>query len=160
YNEKEIDLVTSFADQAAIAMENVRLFNETKEALEQQTASAAVLQVISHSVSDTAPVFEKILDSCQHLFATDQLAIYLAPDDGQLHVAALRGAAIQTMTRSLPKPIEQTVTGRAIRERRTVNIPDAAAMPDMPPTVRELLELTGNYSALFAPLVWANQGIG
>ncbi|MEO7852516.1 MAG: GAF domain-containing protein, partial [Rubrivivax sp.] len=158
--QRQIDLLKTFADQAVIAIENVRLLNETREALEQQTASAEVLQVISNSVSDTAPVFEKILDSCQQLFATDQLAIYLAQGDGQLHIGALRGAAIQAMSESLPKPLEQTVTGRAIAERRTIHVPDAAAMPDMPATVRDLLALTGNYAAVFAPLLWENQGIG
>jgi len=160
FTEKEIALLKTLADQAVIAIQNSRLFNDTKEALEQQTATAEVLQVISNSVSDTAPVFAKILDSCQQLFVTDQLAIYLAQDDGQLHVGALRGAAIQAMSASLPKPLDQTVTGRAIAERRTIHVPDAAAMPDMPPTVRDLLELTGNYAAVFAPLLWEGQGIG
>ena len=160
FKANEIALLQAFVDQAVIAIENVRLFNETKEALEQQTASAEVLQVISNSVSDTAPVFEKILDSCQQLFATDQLAIYLAQDDRQLHIGALRGVAIQAMSASLPKPLGQTVTGRAIAERRTIHVPDAAAMPDMPHTVRDLLELTGNYAAVFAPMLWEDQGIG
>jgi GAF domain-containing protein/CheY-like chemotaxis protein len=160
FKPKELAMLQTFADQAVIAIQNARLFNETKEALEQQTASAEVLQVISNSVSDTAPVFEKILDSCQQLFATDQLAIYLALADRQLHIGALRGQAIQAMSASLPKPIEQTVTGRAIRERGTIHVPDAAAMPDMPPTVRDLLELTGNYAAVFAPLLWEDEGIG
>ena len=59
----------TFGDQAAIALENVRLFNETKEALDQQRASGEVLAAISSSIADTAPVFDKILMSCERLFA-------------------------------------------------------------------------------------------
>src|SRR6266404_8374288 len=68
FGESEIALAESFRDQALIAIENTRLFNETQEALEQQKASADILSVISSSVADTKPVFDKILHSIEHLF--------------------------------------------------------------------------------------------
>ncbi len=160
FTDKEIAVLLSFVDQAEIAIENVRLFEETQEALEQQTASAEVLQVIGNSVADTAPVFEKILDSCQRLFKTDQLAVYLVREDGQVHVGSLRGEWIQGMSATLPKPLEQTATGRAIRERRAIYIADAAASPDLAVTVRDAYERLGNYSVVFAPMVWDGRGIG
>ena len=155
-----MDLLKTFADQAVIAIENVRLFNETKEALEQQTATADVLQVIGRSVSDAAPVFDKILDSCQHLFATEQLGIFLAGDDGQVRMGAWRGSALDAIARTFPKPLDETMTGRIIRERRTLHLPDAAAMPDAPLAVRSVVDLIGNFSVAWAPMLWEDRGVG
>ena len=126
--------------ESVIAIENARLFNETQEALEQQTATAEVLQVISSSVADTAPVFDKFLDSCQHLFATEQLGIFLVGDDGQVHVGAWRGSAFEAIVRTFPKPPEQTMTAEVMRERRMLHLPDTAAMADAPEAVRGVID--------------------
>ncbi len=128
YADKEVALLQTFARQAVVAVENVRLFNETREALEQQTATAEVLQVISGSVADTAPVFEKILDSCQRLFASDQLAVMLLREDGHVHPTAWRGTAFDAVVRDVRSmPVETTTTGQAIRERRTVQVGEGVA---------------------------------
>ncbi|HEU5297661.1 MAG TPA: GAF domain-containing protein, partial [Burkholderiaceae bacterium] len=124
FPDKAVDLLKTFGSQAVIAIQNARLFNETKEALEQQTATAEVLQVISSSVADSAPVFDKILDSCRHLFAIEQLGIFLLDDDGLIHAAAWRGSAIDAVVRTFPKPLDETITSRVIRTRQPVHVPD------------------------------------
>ncbi len=106
FTDRQIELLGDFAKQAVIAIENTRLFNETKEALEQQQATSEVLQVIGNSVANTAPVFEKILDGCEKLFATEQLGVSLVRD-GQIHVAAWRGSALEAMVATFPKPVER-----------------------------------------------------
>ena len=157
---RQLDLLKTFADQAVIAIENVRLINETREALEQQTATAEVLQVISHSVADAQPVFDKILDSCQHLFATEQLGIFVVAEDGLVHASAWRGEAFSDIAHTFPKPIDETMTARVFHERRLIHIPDTSAMPDPPPALRAVIERTGHCSIALAPMIWEGQGIG
>src|SRR5436309_9837428 len=96
FSEKEIALLKTFADQAVIAIQNARLFNETKEALDQQRASAEVLTAISNSISDTTPVFEKIVASCERLFEGNLVGLMLVRD-GMLDVGAYRGPGFEKL---------------------------------------------------------------
>ncbi len=160
FSDKQIGLLQTFADQAVIAIENVRLFNETKEALEQQTATSEVLQVISKSVSDTAPVFVRILESCSRLLSIEDAAIYLASDDGMLLPGASHGTFYKPSFDTLPRPLGETVSGLAIRERRTIHYPDVLGGADVPAVVRDNATSIGDCSIAFAPLLWNERGIG
>jgi signal transduction histidine kinase/DNA-binding response OmpR family regulator len=160
FSEAQVTLAQSFADQAVIAIENVRLFNETKEALEQQTATADVLEAISNSVSDTQPVFDKILDSCERLFGTPHLGIVVVKDDGLVHPAAIRGSIVEVMTRTLPMPVASSNTGRAIESRRIGEIDDAEAMASTSEWARGTVDEVGNFSAAWVPMLWQDRGIG
>jgi GAF domain-containing protein/HAMP domain-containing protein/anti-sigma regulatory factor (Ser/Thr protein kinase) len=161
FSASQIALVKTFADQAAIAIENVRLFNETKEALGQQKASADILRVISGSVADTQPVFDKILQSCEHLFGGQQLMIFLVGSDGLLHVGAVHGPASERLSHLFPRPLAGTASELAIRERRLVSYADVLGDPDVPPGMRNLTELLGeNYSVAVVPMLWEERAIG
>src|SRR5262249_42106847 len=87
FSPKQIELLTTFADQAAIAVENVRLFNETKEALEQQTATSEVLQVISSSPGELETVFQAMLANATRLCGAKFGMLYLC-DGGELRSVA------------------------------------------------------------------------
>jgi signal transduction histidine kinase/CheY-like chemotaxis protein/tetratricopeptide (TPR) repeat protein len=166
FSDKEIELVTSFADQAAIAMENVRLFNETKEALEQQAASAEVLGVISSSVADPAPVFERIMDSCEQLTPFRRMAIFLRDGD-QVNLAAYRddgspGAdeRARALKATFPQPYAQTPMALAVAQRRALYFGDVLHNAQAPESLRSAASRMGSFSVLVAPMLWEGQGIG
>jgi signal transduction histidine kinase/CheY-like chemotaxis protein len=160
YDADDERLLSTIAANVGVALQNARLFNETREALDQQTATGEVLQVISSSIADTAPVFDKILDSCQRLFASEQLAIMLL-EDGRVSPAAWRGSAFDALAREVVSmPVDRTFTGQAIRERRSVHATDADAAALSHPGVRKLAESLGPYTAIYSPMVWEGQGIG
>ena len=163
FSAKQIALLRAFVDQAVIAIQNVRLFRETQEALERQTATAEVLQVISSSVADTQPVFEKILDSCQRLFSGAGLGITLVGDDGQVHLNAHRGLSpedAEDVGRFFPRAIDESIQGYAIRKRRVLHYPDIMGVPRVPEVLREIVARKGNASALIAPMLWQDRGVG
>ena len=156
----QVALVETFARQAAIAIENVRLFNETKEALDQQTATAEILRVISGSMADARPVHEKILLCCERLFASDELATMLVSADAHIHLAAARGPWGSSREPGYSRPFVGSATELAIRERRVLHYPDVAADVGVPGTLRSMCALSGIRSLLMAPMLWDNQGVG
>jgi GAF domain-containing protein/anti-sigma regulatory factor (Ser/Thr protein kinase) len=159
FTEKQVALLKTFADQAVIAIENARLFNETSEALDQQKASAEVLRVISSSVADTEPVFEIILRSCERLFAGLNVGINVVGDDGAVHIAAYHGRGRAELER-LPVPLsEASGSGAAILRRTVVHYPDVEA-PGVPDYARRGGAIAGNKSVIFAPMLWEQQAIG
>ena len=156
----QVDLLQTFADQAVIAIENVRLFNETKEALEQQKASAEILGVISNSISDAGPVFDKITESCQKLFGSHHVGIRLVDDRGMLRFGAHRGPALEQLRAAPPTPLESTGSGLAIIERAVKHYPDVFGAADVPAGLKRACELTGARSIVCAPMLWEGRGIG
>jgi GAF domain-containing protein/anti-sigma regulatory factor (Ser/Thr protein kinase) len=125
FTEGQVALLQTFADQAVIAIENVRLFTETKEALERQTATSEILRVISQSPTDVRPVFDAILANATRLCSAQNGILFLTEGDG-LHAVAFRDTApefvavIETQRRFGPK----TGLGRLMSEKRPIHIPD------------------------------------
>ena len=139
FTDPQIALVETFADQAVIAIENVRLFEEVQartkelsEALEQQTATGDVLNVISRSPSELEPVLDTIVKTAARLCSAEYSFIVRCADDRCHLVAANRVEAehIQYLARN-PVTIDRTsVTGRVALERNTLHVPDVLADPE------------------------------
>jgi hypothetical protein len=123
FTEKQVRLVQMFADQAAIAIENVRLFNETKEALERQRATSEVLGVISSSPTDVAPVYRAILDNVTRLCEAKLATLFLY--DGEFLTTAAHCNATPDFASYLDglriAPSRETPSRRAALERRVVH---------------------------------------
>ncbi|MBK9115033.1 MAG: GAF domain-containing protein [Betaproteobacteria bacterium] len=161
FSDKDVTLLKTFADQAVIAIQNARLFNETKEALDQQRASGEVLSAISSSIADTSPVFDKILTSCERLFAGKLIGITLVGGDDLVRIAAYHGPGREELDRIFPAPIDgDTGTGVAILRRGVFHVPDVEGGADMPPRMRQGCAAIGVRAIVFAPMMWEGRGIG
>jgi len=144
FTEKEIALVENFAAQAVIAIENARLLTETREALEQQTATAEVLQVINSSPGDLAPVFDALLDKAIRLCGA-AFGIMHTYDGRRFHVAATRGvpAEAEAVLRSA-QPSAHGVGASVLQGEDIVRIDDFAQSPAYlagAPRARALVDL-------------------
>ncbi|HSG33905.1 MAG TPA: GAF domain-containing protein, partial [Sphingomonadaceae bacterium] len=162
-NDKQRALAQTFADQAVIAIENVRLLNETKEALERQTATAEILKVISESPTDTQPVFEAIAESAARLFSSWNVAVVIR--EGQLiHLRAARGPALGDYAKveamfPIPFNPDSILSARAIASARFLEFPDTEG-PDIPSIAREMARAGGHRALAYMPLLREGRGIG
>jgi GAF domain-containing protein len=153
-----VQLLQTFADQAVIAIENTRLFNETKEALERQTATADILKVIASSPSDVQPVFEAIATSANGLIGGHSTGV-LRFVDGVSHLSAFtptNPAADEALEASFPRPLAEFPPFELVREGEAAQVIDT----EFESGVRDLARLRGYRSMLFAPLMSNGVPIG
>ncbi|HKF08889.1 MAG TPA: GAF domain-containing protein [Xanthobacteraceae bacterium] len=140
FTDKQIDLATTFADQAVIAIENVRLFEEVQartrevqESLDYQTAISDVLNVISRSPSDVQPVLDTIAETAQRLCHAEQAYVMRLEDDGRYHPAAgkdVEPARVEFLRQNPVVPGRGSTCGRVALEKRTIHIVDALTDPE------------------------------
>ena len=149
FTDKQIELVKNFAAQAVIAIENTRLLNELRESLQQQTATADVLKVISRSTFDLQTVLQTLVESAARLCDADKATI-TREKDGVFYRAEAYGFSREFMDYVKDIPIEAergSASGRALLEGRVVHIPDVKADPEY--TLVEAQRL-GDYRTILA----------
>jgi two-component system, NtrC family, sensor kinase len=170
FSDRQIQLLKTFADQAVIAIENVRLFEteqartrELSEALEQQTATSEVLRVISSSPTNVQPVFDAIAESAVRL-CDGQFSFVLRFDGKLMDFASCCGLSaegLDTFRRMLPLPLSgDTASGRAIVRRAVVEIPDVQADPAYGPQAQGLAKAVTYRSIAAIPLLHEGNPIG
>src|SRR5262245_3453130 len=168
FSEKQIELVTTFADQAVIAIENARLFEaeqaskrELQESLEYQTATSEVLGVISRSQTSVQPVFGAILDCAVRLCGADLGAI-LRVHDGQLDQIEINPSTPEiwaVLRESYPRPVDATsLNGRAAMEARVIHVPDLED-PTAPASLHSVVKAFGFRCQLSVPMLRNGQAI-
>jgi len=170
FTDKQIELIETFADQAVIAIENVRLFeaeqqrtSELSESLEQQTATAEILGVISKSLDDTQPVFDAIVQSGMRLFSG--AAIFIALADAQ-EVRAVATAEsdpdrAEAWRRRFPLPLtREYMHSVAILDRRMLDIPDVAEAPDEMAAGKKNFLASGYRAVTIMPMMRGDAAIG
>src|SRR5262249_28742751 len=175
FTDKQIELVTNFANQAIIAIENTRLLNELRhrtddlsEALEQQTATSEVLQVISSSSGNLQPVFEIILANAVRICEAKFGTLYLREGDA-LRVVAMHGAPLsfaeERRRNPVIRPHPDTTLGRAVTKKQTVQIADVQNEPayvNAPSgfTGAQLAKLAGARTVVAVPMLKESELVG
>jgi two-component system, NtrC family, sensor kinase len=159
FTTKQIALLQTFSDQAVIAIENTRLFNETNEALERQTATADILKVIASSPSNVQPVFEAIAERSKRLVDALSTTVFRL-EDGMMHLKAFTSTtpeADATLKAMFPAPLSDFSWGGAINSGEIHRVIDTELEIE---GLRELARLRGFRSMLFVPLLRDRKPIG
>src|SRR5262252_8185942 len=167
FSESQVGLLETFADQAAIAIENARLLTELQaknaslsEALEQQTATGEILRVISSSPTDEQPVFEAIVENARRL-CDAAFSLVCLTEEGQLTIAAVRGVeaeGIAALQQAYPRPIgRDTTSGRAVMDRRVIHLEDTRLDAEYAHPLRDTIALR---SILTVPILREGQAAG
>src|SRR5262245_42932800 len=160
FTPAQIKLLETFADQAVIAIENVRLFNELKESLEQQTATSQILGVIASSPTDLQPVMDVVAESAARICDATDCVIMSVVGENFHRVAQYGRLAAPAL--GVPIPISRGLPGGlAVLERRTIHIDDIAAEIETKyPDARSLQQEASSRTLLATPLLRESAAIG
>ncbi|MFO1269245.1 MAG: GAF domain-containing protein [Rubrivivax sp.] len=175
FDEAAIRLLQTVASSLAMALTNARLFDEARVSLERQTATADVLQVISGSMSDAQPVFEKIVECCERLFPAHAFALGLVDEQQQVTLPVYRiaraarervgeaeAAEIERSTlAAFPRPLAGTLTERAFQAGGLIEVHDVGSGPlAEQPAAQAAARMGLGSSVVVAPLLWDGRGVG